>query len=64
MMITTEEERVLLNLFTDRSNAVLFCVNPFYYLCFMFVFVDSLQPCGHLLRKDLPLGYLVCDFRK
>ena len=26
--------------------------------CFL---VCSLQPCGHLLGKGWPLGYLVCD---
>ena len=39
-------------------------MDPFCYLCFMFVFVMlpvcSLQPCNHLLGKGYPLGFLVC----
>ena len=51
-------------LLTDRSKAVLLlwiifvicgsCLSLRYYL------VCSLQPCGHLLGKDWPLGSLVC----
>ena len=29
-----------------------------YVSCFL---VCSLQPCGHLLGKGWPLGFLVCD---
>ena len=40
-------------------------MDPVCYLCFMFIFVMllccSLQPCGHLLGKGLPLGFLVCS---
>ena len=37
-------------------------MDTFCYLCFVFVMllVCSLQPCGHLLGKDKPLGSLVC----
>ena len=49
--------------FTDRSNAVLIlwiifviCVS-----CLACYLVYSLQPCGHLLGKGWPLGFLVCD---
>ena len=30
-------------------------------LCLSCCLVCSLQPCGHLLEKGLPLGSLVCD---
>ena len=38
-------------------------VDPFCYLCFVSVMLSfcSLQPCGHLLRKGLPLDSIVCD---
>ena len=38
-------------------------MNHFCYLCCVSVmlFVCSLQPCGHLLGKGLPLGSLVCN---
>ena len=49
--------------FTDRSKAVLLlwilCV--IYTSCLSFCLICSLQPCGHLLGKGLPLGSLVCD---
>ena len=42
-------------------------MDPFCYLCFMFVFnllcclVCFLQACDHLLGKGWPLDSLVCD---
>ena len=38
-------------------------MDHFCYLCFVFVMLSCLfvQPCGHLLGKDHPLGSLVCD---
>ena len=32
-----------------------------YVSCLPCLLVCSLQPCGHLLDKGLPLGSLVCD---
>ena len=32
-----------------------------YFSCLSCFLVCSLQPCGHLLGKGLPLGSLVCD---
>ena len=34
-------------------------MDHFCYFCF--VFVNSLQPCGHLLGKGRPLGSLIYD---
>ena len=38
-------------------------MNFFRYLLFLFVFahVCLLQPCGHLLGKSRPLGFIECD---
>ena len=38
-------------------------MDHFCYLSFMFVMLSylSLQPCGHLLGKGLPIGSIVCD---
>ena len=41
-------------------------MDPYSYLCFVFVFVIlfffcSLQPCGHLIGKNWPLGSPVCN---
>ena len=46
--------------------SVVYCnvfVDPFCYLCFVLssCFICSLQPCGHLLGKGLPLGSFVYD---
>ena len=50
------------NMFTDRSKAVLLLLIIFsiYASCLSCFLVSSMQPCGHLLGKALPLGSLVC----
>ena len=53
------------NLLTDHSKAVLLLWILFVIyilrLSILFCLACSLQPCGHLLEKGLPLGSLVWD---
>ena len=49
---------------TDRSRQCLLCGSFLLYVlhvCFCHTVLCSVQPCGHLLGKALPLGSLVCD---
>ena len=48
--------------FTDRSKVVLlmWVIFVIYVSCLSCFLVFSLQPCGHLLGRGLPLGSLVC----
>ena len=57
-IILISSDRVF-GIFTDHSKAVLLLW--IYFLCLSCLHVCSLQPCGHLLGKGLPLGSHVCD---
>ena len=51
------------NVLTDRSRQCLLCGSfllSVFRVCFYHTVLCSVQPCGHLLGKDLPLGSLVC----
>ena len=45
----------------SKAVLLLWIIFVIYVLCLPCVFVFSMQPCGHLLRKDWPLGPLVFE---
>ena len=46
---------------SSKGVLLLWIIFVIYVSCLSCFLVCSLQPCGHLLRKGLPLGSFVCD---